>query len=73
MTSEPTRISRRGALRLVTLAAAGTLLAACGPQVGQAPPAAGGTPAGRIVASANVKGIEHRQMDRFMLTNTYLA
>ena len=28
---------------------------------------------GRILAAANVKGIEHRQMDRFILTNTFLA
>jgi hypothetical protein len=28
---------------------------------------------GRIIAGANVKGIEHRQMDRFILTNTHLA
>jgi ABC-type transport system substrate-binding protein len=28
---------------------------------------------GRVIAAANVKGIETRQMDRFMLTNTWLA
>jgi peptide/nickel transport system substrate-binding protein len=28
---------------------------------------------GRVLAAANVKGIEHRQMDRFMLMNTWLA
>lgn len=28
---------------------------------------------GRIVTSARVQGIEHRQMDRFMLTNAYFA
>jgi peptide/nickel transport system substrate-binding protein len=28
---------------------------------------------GRILAAANVRGIEHRQMDRFMMTNAYLA
>jgi peptide/nickel transport system substrate-binding protein len=28
---------------------------------------------GRVVAAANVKGIDTRQMDRFMLTNTWLA
>jgi peptide/nickel transport system substrate-binding protein len=28
---------------------------------------------GRILAAANVRGIEHRQMDRFVMTNTYFA
>jgi peptide/nickel transport system substrate-binding protein len=28
---------------------------------------------GRVVAAANVKGIDTRQMDRFMLTNTWLT
>ena len=28
---------------------------------------------GRILASARVKGIEDRQMDRFILTNTSLG
>ena len=42
MDSAPTRLSRRGALRLATFAAAGTLVAACGPQLGQAPPTGSG-------------------------------